>query len=895
MAKNYGVNVSGYYDPEGRNWETAVYQASKPILDKEFNLHQDLNQEAARKHRTGVASGWLSEGVITSSLPTDLFTASAGLNEYKFSAQMALVNDWKILVRNTNTSTLENLISLGASSGGSGFKRTDFVFLEVWRRLISASPAVDGKSAAGRIWRNGNVKIAPADDVALNYADDILDGVVGFETTKRVQIQYRLRVRQGVNIDLYPQGLGDPVVVAHTVPASAAAPDGVATAFAYVNQSAAGDPGLWVAGDGNPANGLGTVDGYMYAIPVSVIFRRNTNAFNKATNMNGAGASPAASGRPDGFHHNIIQARDVMDVRNHVSPSGWDLQELLSKNTNYLFDNVAQMEQQTDVAAGGQVGHTILKLDKIDETVTPKIRRFDNVCRHFGDRPSIETAWIKFTPTDQSGGGPNWTAGNTLTLSPSLNFRIYPYTTYAALSIRLPDQFSVIDIKSSVYVWNGTSTRRATRFYGHFDDYRGPTGVVFSQNYLAVNISDLSEITQGNLQLTLASGITPAFSNYDLYIQLVIAYPGASDTTGGGLTSTPTADFGASSFVAVTPPPATTPHLYQAMDTQQFDAPHREVRLTYRTLSQTFTQCFTNFDGVPVNKGLATSNSSVLFCPDRIATLTSITNTTASRVYTGPASITDDGHYIHIENTAPNWSGGPAAALDDAIDIVFEAVRPISAGSRYEVWYEARAPQTLRSALLGTTLQVIPRYFCPTMYALSIGSGSQNEAYPFPQQYVQSPGVYNTSGGPAFTGDHELDGMGDLVVSNFHTDAGFLQLPVMIPAVPEPQNLILNRDPGDTDAEGRSFFKAVPAGYIPTVFAPPLTDAKRHKNIVPAICELAADGPIGPKGTLVLVMFSRWASFDRLNSTSFDPDLALNTGTASIYRLKGNPLSHRRG
>ena len=36
--KNLGSLVSGYLDPEGRNWETAVYQSGKPVLDKELNL-----------------------------------------------------------------------------------------------------------------------------------------------------------------------------------------------------------------------------------------------------------------------------------------------------------------------------------------------------------------------------------------------------------------------------------------------------------------------------------------------------------------------------------------------------------------------------------------------------------------------------------------------------------------------------------------------------------------------------------------------------------------------------------------------------------------------------------------------------------------------------------------
>ena len=41
-----------------------------------------------------------------------------------------------------------------------------------------------------------------------------------------------------------------------------------------------GDTGLWVAGDGNVNNSLGTMDGYSYAMPVAVVFQRNTGGFD---------------------------------------------------------------------------------------------------------------------------------------------------------------------------------------------------------------------------------------------------------------------------------------------------------------------------------------------------------------------------------------------------------------------------------------------------------------------------------------------------------------------------------------------------------------------------------------------------------------------------------------
>jgi hypothetical protein len=896
MAKDYGPNVSGFLDPDLRAYETTVYQASKPVLDKELNLVQDLAQASNRAVRTGVPSGWLSPGVVDSSDATgDIYTASSVANEYEFPALSALVNDWQVLVRYTNSSTDSNKIDLGAGPSGVGAKRTDLVFLEVWRKLVSASPDTDGKSPSGRIWRNGNVKIAPADDLTLNPADEILDVAVGSETTKRVQIQYRVRVFQGVNLDSYPQAIDDPTVFAHTVPPDALTPDGVATAFNYANQSAAGDGGLYVAGDGNPANGLGTVDGYMYAIPLVAVFRRNVEAFDRDNNMNGGVATPGPSDRPDGLFHDIVAARDLMDLRFTISQTGWDYQELLSKNVNFLFDNQLRTEQYTSGQGGGSVGHTTIWADEIGSIDNPGpelIRDFDAVSRSFTDRPTLETVWLKYSPADQNGGGPNWTSGDFVSIDPT-NLPIHPYANSNLASVA-PSNISIVDVLNAVFVWDGVSaTVRGNVVCGPLDDREG-TGYYADYSFLARSVTGLGTVPVGPVTFVIGAHM-PGVPDMDMYVQVVVAYPGGNGgNMSGGLTKTPTGEFGTASFVNETPAqlPAASPYYYDTMSVQAFDAPHREVNLTYQTLSQTFSQGF--WDQDLSADGSFPSTIRVLFVPDRVDSVSSITNVDTGETYQGTVTISDDGHWVFVTNDVADWSGGTPASQDDTIDIEYVGVRPIPDNNiQYTLWYEVRAPQTTRDALLGTTLTVIPRFTSPHLYCLVSGSSSLDEAYPFPQQYVQSPGVYPSSGG-TFDGDHELDGTGTISVSNFDAASGFIQVPTLIPAVPEPQNLVLLRDLGDIDAEGRSFFKEVPAGYIPSAFGQPLSDPKKHKNCLPLICELAEDGPIGPKGTLLLVMFARWAEFDPENAVSFDTDLAQNFTSASVYRLKGNPLNNRR-
>lgn len=893
--KSYGAGVSGYLEAEGRSYETTIYQASKPVLDRELNLVQDVSQAGVRSILQLAQSGWLSADVVDTASHSSgicLDVVSTGGNALFMPALKALVNGWLISVEGTGDLTLtvltNNHLSLGAAPVGAGSKRTDLVILEVWRCLLSASPSTAGKSQTAKIWRNGNVKIATTNDAALNFVDNILDSGVGAETTKRVQVQYRLRVIPGVDLAVHPYGMSDPTVLASSVPPIPATVDGNVTAFTYSSQSAAGDGGLWRAGDGNPANSLGTVDGYMYALPLLAVFRRNSTAFARDTNHNGAGAW-STSGRPDGLYHNVINARDVLDLRTNISLQGWSYPELLSKNVNSLLDNTLKTEIMTTALGGGSTGHSVLWADEIGPTDTAGAQRiragFDGVCRRFSDRPIIETVVVKYIPTNQVGAGANWTTASTLQINPTA-LPVYPHASANFLAAA-PSSVVILDVL--YWVESGTAGTTPTTFYGSFDDVAA--GFPNAKPWTATDFRQISGLGTNPMGTVTLAPNPIASTASDLYVVLVISYPSGREVTAGGLAKTPTTDYGASSFVLETPAqlPAGAPHLFQAVE-GAFDAAHREVKLTYKTLSTTFAQRFASVTGWTLP-----ANTSFLFFPDRVASTPTPTlvNTTLTKTYTGPVTLSSCGHFIFFSTLAANWAASAPAAFN-VITTTFQASRPIPNNNvQFTLWYETRAPQPIRSSLLGTTLTVIPRLISPHLYALVTGSASLGESYPFPQQYVQSPGVYPSSGG-SFSGDHELDGTGLVSVADFSAETGFIQVPVLVPAVPEPQSLTLLRVGGDVDIEGRTYFKEVPAGYIPAAFGQPLSDAKRHKNVLPMVAELAADGPIGSKGTLVLVLLSRWANFDSSNFVGFDSALTQNFTSASVYRLKGGPVNNRR-
>lgn len=295
MPANFGTGVSRVLSPAQANLVQVIWQQNKPPLDADLNLMQQLDDDWRRVMALrGTPSGWL--GSATNARQS--FTTNATWsNWFKFGQQRsgeeraiewACVNGWLVPVAGTLTGTPPgspddastwNRITLDPPPANSGDARIDFVFLEVWLARTPPNPSTSNKPAATGIWRYGNV------EGGFSFlSDDMQDPALGFETTQRIQLQYRIRVVTGlVGLSSYPDGF-DPTVVKARGAATAN------TAYVFENmRETLGDEGLWRAGDGT-ANALGTVDGYTYAIPIAIVFRRNTVAWDgdPSQNLNGA-------------------------------------------------------------------------------------------------------------------------------------------------------------------------------------------------------------------------------------------------------------------------------------------------------------------------------------------------------------------------------------------------------------------------------------------------------------------------------------------------------------------------------------------------------------------------------------------------------------------------------
>lgn len=291
-----GSGVSRYISDRDRQYAGVVFQASKPPLDSELNLISLIDLESkAEEVRSRVCSGWL----MNESNPySDFHTRPEFSNQFYFgrntpgevrNVSWAVVNGWAIPVAGTRTGQPPlaannvdywNKIQLSPPSTSTGGNRAEFVFLEVWLQRVDVDPApptvAPGKPQRGFIYKFGNVEGG-----FTSLPDELVDPDINYETTKRIQIQYRIRVVADVNLVQNPEGFDSTLVYAQ---GSLASPSVVP----FVNMKGElGDPGLWRAGTGDPAT-FGTADGYVYAIPICSVFRRNSAGFSDVGNMAGA-------------------------------------------------------------------------------------------------------------------------------------------------------------------------------------------------------------------------------------------------------------------------------------------------------------------------------------------------------------------------------------------------------------------------------------------------------------------------------------------------------------------------------------------------------------------------------------------------------------------------------
>jgi len=176
---------------------------------------------------------------------------------------------------------------------------------------------------------------------------------VRVETATRTQLQYRIRVIEGVDTVNYQEaGLGAPYVFSR-------GPNGSvrdAGSYAFENMgSESGDYGLWRSRCRN------TVDGYTYAVPMFLVSRRNLEPFDSASNINGSTAEDLNIVRPDGISTDEVIFDDIVDIRRRVN--GGAQGDSLSTSFDKLLNNKLRTKVTRSPDNGSQAGPTHLVSD----------------------------------------------------------------------------------------------------------------------------------------------------------------------------------------------------------------------------------------------------------------------------------------------------------------------------------------------------------------------------------------------------------------------------------------------------------------------------------------------------------------------------------------------------
>lgn len=317
-----------------------------------------------------------------------------------------------------------------------------------------------------------------------------------------------------------------------------------------------GDTGLWVAGDGNVNNSLGTMDGYTYAMPLAVCFQRNSGNFD--VQLNPFGCANAAisnsgttisgvSGRFDNFLADQIFPADVVDTRSIVQLQGYDADQtmrfgfgdLVTGNTTLAVSRGLSPGNKSE-ALGSTLEYTIV-MGAATLTNTAPIGQFDGYMNGFSSDQRTFLSTVAISTAQKTAGTPNtnWVNNDAFAITlPSISNGVISAVEVTALvsnasagtktpATLLQGQFEVSGLGTASisvqFVVNLASTA--------FDPGANNLYVTLGVTYPAGSGRNLLQIpfsVDGGLLTDAASGITLnvyGVSEYDVASQQAILPP----------------------------------------------------------------------------------------------------------------------------------------------------------------------------------------------------------------------------------------------------------------------------------------------------------------------------------------------------------------------------------
>lgn len=279
------TGFSRILNQENRNFSMVAFQQAKPILDSEMNLTQLIQNKA----RADLIRTILEPGIISIKTTTNVTDKK---NTLRISEAVANMNGWLLYLYGANrTDTSSDIVFTPAPYNGT---REDLAYLEAWFEEVAptGSPEDDDES----VYKYGGL-------ASGTVANDILDPTAEDETSRRIQLRWNIRTAADVNFTNYPAGINN------TDRVKARGGNNSDTDYGYASLG----NGLYRAGDGSSAacTALKCVDGYVYAIPLFHVHRRNQTTYSKTDNPYGAPAYNSGVQIATGLYHDVIAAQDV--------------------------------------------------------------------------------------------------------------------------------------------------------------------------------------------------------------------------------------------------------------------------------------------------------------------------------------------------------------------------------------------------------------------------------------------------------------------------------------------------------------------------------------------------------------------------------------------------------
>ena len=366
MTKRYpAASVSRTLDPTGRSFTTVVGKHDRRITDADINLIQDIQDlKDYKRTENEIFSGMLAYSPFVFN-PTKENSFTIPAFDVMFNGEVVTIGGNKSADLTSNLVTIPAPSSTGPIAGEEAGLYV--VYLELWYRGLDPATG-DGYQVNGTqkfIYPNGCIEC----DASQLIPDDVIDPFQGLNTTSRSQIQWAIRVTPislFYDFTQYRFGLDPGANLAKQTVFGRAflpqPPDTSSLTYAFQNMGTMnGDYGLWRAGDGNIVPAIPTLDGYTYAMPIAVVFQRNTGLFDLALNPFGCGAAVTnssgtlgtISGRYDRKYADAVYPEDVVDTRMTVSLQGYDWNKVL----NNAFADLVGGDTRLKISRGETPGN----------------------------------------------------------------------------------------------------------------------------------------------------------------------------------------------------------------------------------------------------------------------------------------------------------------------------------------------------------------------------------------------------------------------------------------------------------------------------------------------------------------------------------------------------------